>query len=231
MMAYEAPRKGWLDVRDEHLLKKAHLLPWNKPKVLLNAARRSRDRWWLTAFVERADLAASQQFIGLWPKAAGPSLEALAAVLNGPVANAFLGDLTFAKRLTLEDLKKVPLPRDLEKLGLDALVLDYIHLLRTPGFDAQTEDVLRKALLRIDAAVLTGYDLPPRVERLLLRQFTGPVRQVPFRFDKFYPDAVPALPLRDILGGVLERAQWPLLAPAFERISQADGDAVWENVG
>lgn len=231
MMAFEAPMRGWLDVRPEHIRRNAHLLPWQNPKVLLNAARRSRDRWRLTAFVERADLAASQQFIGLWPKEAGFSLEALAAVLNGPVANAFLGDLTFAKHLTLEDVKKVPLPRDLEKLGLDALVLDYTHLLREPGFDAQREDVLRKALLRIDAAVLTGYDLPPRMERLLLRQFTGRVRQVPFRFDKFYPDAVPALPLRDIVGGVLERAQWPLLAPAFERISQADGDAVWGNFG
>ena len=231
MGAFDAPRKGWLDVRDEHLLYKAHRLPWEKPKVLLNAARRSRDRWRLTAFVERADLAASQQFIGLWPKEDGLSLEAIAAVLNGPVANAFLGDLTFAKRLTLEDVKKVPLPRALEKLGLDTLVLDYMRLLQTPGFDAQKQDILRTALLRIDAAVLTGYDLPPRMERLLLRQFTGQVRQVPFHFDKFYPDAVPALPLRDIVGGVLERAQWPLLAPAFERVSQADGDAVWENVG
>jgi len=231
MMAFEAPRKGWLDVREEHLLYKAHLLPWDRPKVLLNGARRSRDRWRLTAFVERADLAASQQFIGLWPKETGLSLEALAAVLNGPVANAFLGDLTFAKRLTLEDVKKVPLPRNLEKLGLEALILEYMHLLRMPRFDVQSEDILRKALLRIDAAVLTGYDLPPRMERLLLRQFTGQMRHVPFRFDKFYADAVPALPLRDIVGGVLERAQWPLLAPAFERISQADGEAVWENVG
>ena len=231
MMAFQAPRKGWLNVRDEHLRGNAHLLPWDKPKVLLNAARRSRDRWRLTAFVEPADLAASQQFIGLWPKEAGLSLEALAAVLNGPVANAFLGDLTFAKGLTLEDVKKVPLPRSLEKLGLDALVLDYMHLLQMPGFDAQKKDILRKALLRIDATVLTGYDLPPRMERLLLRQFTGQKRQVPFPFDKFYADAVPALPLRDIVGGVLERAQWPLLAPAFERVSQADGDAVWENLG
>lgn len=231
MMAFEAPRKGWLDVREEHLLYKAHLLPWDRPKVLLNGARRSRDRWRLTAFVERADMAASQQFIGLWPKEAGLSLEALAAVLNGPVANAFLGDLTFAKRLTLEDVKNLPLPRNMGELGLDALILDYMNLLRVPGFDVQREDILRRALLRIDAAVLTGYDLPPRMERLLLRQFTGQVRQVPFRFDKFYADAVPALPLRDIVGGVLERAQWPLLAPAFERISQADGEAVWENVG
>ena len=231
MMAFEAPRKGWLDVREEHLLYKAHLLPWGKPKVLLNGARRSRDRWRLTAFVERADLAASQQFIGLWPKEAGLSLEALAAVLNGPVANAFLSDLTFAKRLTLEDVKKVPLPRSLDKLGLEALVLEYMHLLRAPGFDAQRKNGLRKALLRIDAAVLTGYDLPPRMERLLLRQFMGRLRHVPFHFDRFYADAVPALPLRDIVGGVLERAQWPLLAPVFERISQADGDAVWENVG
>jgi hypothetical protein len=111
------------------------------------------------------------------------------------------------------------------------LVEGYLRFLTAPGFDDQKADGLRHALLSIDAFVLAAYDLAPRMERMLLRQFAGQARQVPFRFDRFYPDAVPALPLREFVGGVLERAQWPRLAPAFERISQADGEAVWENIG
>lgn len=230
MMAFQAPRRGWLDVRPEHLRRNAHLLPWGQPKVFLNAARRSRGAWRVTAFVEPDDFAASQQFIALWPKHADLSLNALAAVLNGPVANAFLNDASFGKGLRLEDVRDVPLPLRLDENALSVLVDAYLRLLSAPGFDDQKAAGLRHALLTIDAFVLAAYDLAPRMERLLLRQFAGQPRQVPFRFERFYDDAVPALPLREFVDGVLERAQWPRLAPAFDRISQANGEAVWEDI-
>jgi hypothetical protein len=55
-------------------------------------------------------------------------------------------------------------------------------------------------LLEIDAVVLAGYDLPPRLERELLNHFAGERRPGPVRFDRYYPpDFVPAIPLHRYL--------------------------------
>ncbi len=228
--AFEPPKRGWLDMTAGNLRRNAFKLPWAAPKVLLNAARRSRGRWRVTAFAEPGDMAASQQFIALWPLRTELSLDALAAVLNGPVANAFLNDASFGKGIRLEDLKRVPMPRNLDEDRLAGLVADYRRVLATPGFDEAKRHDLRQALLSIDALVLAAYDLAPRSERMLLRTFSGHVRRVPFRFDEFYPDSVPAIPLREMVDGLLARAQWPRLAPAFRRIDQEDGEAVWGTV-
>jgi hypothetical protein len=54
----------------------------------------------------------------------------------------------------------------------------------------------RQALLRIDALVLKGYNLPPRLERQLLDFFRGAQRLVPFPFTEYFPKSfVPTLPL------------------------------------
>lgn len=228
MMAFQAPRPGWLDTSPEYLRGGAGGLPWQEPKVLLNAARRSRGPWRVTAFVETQDIAASQQFIGLWPKGGNAcSLDALAAILNGPVANAFLNEASFGKGLRLEHLKRIPMPWRLDEDALAHALADYKELCGALGFDAARESRLREALLSIDAIVLTGYDLAPRNERLLLSSFARHRRQVPFRFEGFYSGAVPALPLRDVIGGALRRTQWPKLAEAFKAVSPSDWDAMW----
>ena len=69
------------------------------------------------------------------------------------------------------------------------------------------EERCRQALLRIDAELLTAYDLPPRLERELLDYFAGHRCPGPVKFDRYYPDDFrPALPLRMVISGELERA-------------------------
>ena len=52
----------------------------------------------------------------------------------------------------------------------------------------------------IDAIVLSGYDLAPRVERELLDYFNGQERVVPFQFGAYFPpDFEPCYSLRDYL--------------------------------
>ena len=58
------------------------------------------------------------------------------------------------------------------------------------------------SLLQIDALVLKGYDLPPRLERQLLDFFRGcgNSRQVPFQFNDYFPiDFEPAFSLLDYI--------------------------------
>lgn len=225
MMAFEAPRPVWLNAGPKNLVGGETGVLWQQPKVLMSAARRSRGLWCVTSFVESDDMVASQQFIGLWPKNGNAlSLNALAAVLNGPVANAFMNEASSGKRLRLGDLKQIPMPHGLDEAALGHALAEYKGFSASARFDAAMEVRLRDALLSIDAIVLMGYDLAPRNERLLLSSFAQHRRQVPFRFDGFYRGSVPALPLRDIIGGVLERNQWPKLAEAFKDVAPSD----WE---
>ena len=55
------------------------------------------------------------------------------------------------------------------------------------GDESSIAEEAKQALLRIDALVLKGYNLPPRLERQLLDFFRGSERSVPFAFDEYFP--------------------------------------------
>jgi hypothetical protein len=88
--AYLPLRPEYLNVKRENLLYSAIDLPWDRPKVIVNAARVSRGPWRLAAFVDVQGYVCSQRFIGVWPNDHSLPAECIAAVLNGPVANAFV---------------------------------------------------------------------------------------------------------------------------------------------
>ena len=99
--------------------------PWDKPKVLANVSRLSRGRWQLSAAADFTGLAASQQFFGLWPHADAIALETLAAILNSPIANAYISERTSGQDLTNELLKELPLPAQLDDQAILRAVADY----------------------------------------------------------------------------------------------------------
>ena len=64
----------------------------------------------------------------------------------------------------------------------------------------------RQALLQIDALVLKGYNLPPRLERQLLDFFRGAQRPVPFPFTEYFPASFrPTIPL------------WMYVSPEYQK--------------
>jgi hypothetical protein len=122
--------------------------------------------------------------------------------LNAPVACAFVALQENKRHIRKQTLLKVPLPQlsaaDIE--ALDRAVDHYRHIVDS-FFEASawfnTESALqisssiaeeaRQALLGIDALVLKGYNLPPRMERQLLDFFRGEERPVPFAFNEYFP--------------------------------------------
>jgi len=61
-------------------------------------------------------------------------------------------------------------------------------------------------LLAIDAFILKGYGLPPRMERELLDVFARVRRPVPFQFDSYFPDDFTSnIPL------------WMFLSPEYQK--------------
>jgi hypothetical protein len=199
----------WLDVNPHHLYGGGNL-PWASPKILCNAARLSRSNWRLAAVVDRDGLVASQQFVGLWPSDSSVDIDALAAVLNGPIANAYMADHSTEKRFRIQSLLNVPLPATLPR-ELGDLARTYASLLKQRSTRTNVER-LSQLLDQIDQIVLGAYDLPPRLVRALLASFTGARRPVAHSWQPWSVSLDdPALSLAEIRSGLLERARgdWP----------------------
>ena len=90
---FQSPVTVFLRTNPEYRLLNAWELPWKRSKVLFNASRISRGQWCLAAFEDQNGLIASQNFHALWPENHWTT-KTFAAVLNGPVANAFVATLT-----------------------------------------------------------------------------------------------------------------------------------------
>ena len=155
------PSPPWLDCRPERIRASSIERPWDVPKLMVNAGRLSRGPWRIGAALDREGLLCSQQFFGLWPLQALLEGELLAfvAILNGPLANAFLAVHSPAKGIRMSMIQRIPIPPSLPA-RLGELVAEYIQCLTTQDGSASSEDRAETLLLRIDAEVLESYNLP-----------------------------------------------------------------------
>lgn len=216
-------QSGWLDV-DPDTVYGAGNLPWDEPKILCNAVRLSRRYWRLAAAVDRSGLLASQQFVGLWERGDTHDLDldALAAVINGPVANAFVADYSFDKRFRIKTILSAPIPAVLPP-RLGDLAREYAAMVR--GHDAP--HWLADLLIEIDAEVLAAYDLPPRLERMLLTAFTGSERPVAHDWSGWGIDWTgPAFSLAEHLRGVPKQARDGWVKQKLSPVSKEEGALV-----
>ncbi len=204
----------YLNIDSEVIYKssKAYLFPWDSQKVILNSIRISRGPWVVTGAPDYDGLVVNNLFHGIWPTAKLP-LEVIASIVNGPVANAFMSINCTSRHNRITTLAQVPVPNfHPESIStITALVIEYrsarLQWLAQRVPDKESELRCREILVRIDAELLTAYDLPPRVERELLDYFAGHRRPGPVEFYRYYPDDFrPAIPLRMIISGYLQRA-------------------------
>jgi hypothetical protein len=202
--SFQTPPTVYLSTRTEDRLANAFDLPWDKPKIIANAVRVSRGPWRLAAFPDEEGLMASQSFYGIWPSSEW-TIWGLSAVLNGPVANAYMSTHEGQQHNRKRVLTQIPLPSltAAQGVALDRLVQEYRRtadmpddIFSTPRASVPREDALRRICLEIDAILLKAYNLSPRVERSLLDFFQGDQRRVPFSFAEYFPpDFKPTIPL------------------------------------
>ena len=164
----------YVEVSPELMRWKAHLLPWSEPKVVANAVRASRGAWTIIAAAEREGLVCTTNFYGIWPKDETP-LEVIAAVINGPLANAWITLQRGSPRHnSIRELEQVPLP--LLSRDQQARVVELVRAYSAGVVMADAESVvwnedLARMLSEIDLLVLSGYDLPEALESALLDTF------------------------------------------------------------
>ena len=182
----------FLNISAQFMKGGAHLLPWEHPKIIVNARRRTRGPWTVSASVDTEGLVCYQNFHGVWPSDA-THVELLAAVLNGPVANAFVATREGKRDVRRQTLLGIPVP-NVEPGQVEVIseiVREYSRVRRQWLFGTVSRDEgMRecKALLHlIDAEVLKAYDFAPRTERGLLDHFSEYSRPGPADFREYFP--------------------------------------------
>lgn len=217
---FEVKQAVYLDTRSSKLRGGAINYPWASPKLIANAIRTSRSPWRLAATVDTDGLLVSQQFYGIWLRESRElslNLVELCAILNSPVANAFSFAHDEQKHLRKETLQKLPLPSARISREVESVIAEYLSACEGddgPLFSSRTKSA-QDLLMEIDALVLKAYDLPPRLERELLR-FMGE-SQRPTRVDfQGYPgtgidDAAISLYKRLAMSSTDIRAAWRTL--------------------
>jgi hypothetical protein len=201
---YNINAVSYLNADPAVMLYEAYKLPWDQPKILVNAARRSRGPWTITAAIDERGLVATQSFHGIWSMN-DIQLEILAAVLNSPVANAFVRThaATSGRHNQVRVLRQIPLPSftATQRQTVISLVEQYrayrAQWREQPTRMVEFERTCRDIIEQIDAVVLEAYDLSPRLEKQLLDYFAGHPRPGPVNFDRYYPVGFqPAIPWR-----------------------------------
>lgn len=217
-------RLQYLDVEPNHLYG-AGDLPWDAPKILCNAARLSRGRWRLAAAVDREGLRASQQFAVLWPHPdLQVDLDAFAAVLNSPIANAFLDDHSTDRRLRIKTLLQLPVPAEMP-VTLGERAREYQRELSPAQRLLRPDDRLADLLDEIDALVLEAFDLPPRLVRALLASFGTAERPVVHKWKPWgVSEADPALTLTELRSERIATARRNWLQEELPPVSKREAD-------
>lgn len=168
---------------------------WRKPKIIVNASRNSAGHWRITAAEDYEGLYCSQYFDGIWLKDSMP-LEVFSAILNSPLANAFISDHKItARENNINLMKQIPIPNfdEEQKERIVNLVTEYRQI-RTRWFnnildDANSQRECLRLLKLIDGEILKAYNLPKNLENKLLDYFTGHTRQAPVIFNGYYSES------------------------------------------
>lgn len=224
---FVSARPGWLDFRERYI-RRGYDQNWDEPKLIINATRLSRGPWRVAAVTDFQGLLYSQQLLGLRPVRALDRREliALCAVVNGPIANAFISARSPARGFRVSVVKRIPIPASMSS-DIAEMVLEYGAKLAKPKlFD---DEMLLALLHQIDAAVLKAYDLPPRLERELLEIFRNSSRPVEHPWSHWLPERFgPFIPLHEFVSDQYRKAIQPWVQEVFKPLPSDEVDAVRE---
>lgn len=199
--------------------------PWNKPKVIANAYRLSRGPWRIAACPDTTGLVCSQQFFGIWPfENSRIGINTISALVNSPISNAFLSVHAPTKAFRIGILSNLPIPREIDDSLISDLVDKYRYTLsKLPIQETERDLKLNKLILEIDAAILSAYDLPPRLERQLLNYFQGYERPVMHTFTGWFPDGyLPFIPLHEYIGSDYNKTTGRWVRDVFQPLTSAE---------
>lgn len=157
---------------------------WTIPKVVVPTGRVSSGPWKFAAALDYEGRYATRNFFAVWSNDKKITIEVLAAILNSPLAAAYVFTSSTGRSIPKRVYKAIPIPKDIIYYSeeITSMVKDFISFLIIKDFiKAKTK------LFELDALILKLYKLPPEFEFKLLRLFYNQKRPVPFDFNGYYP--------------------------------------------
>jgi hypothetical protein len=184
---HRLPTRYWMNLDRDAVLYPRSGGPAGAAQILLNYAPASRGPWRLKALIDRDGHPVTSRFITVRPTAGSISIEALWALLNGPIANAFAYSHLGKRDNIVGDIRRIPLPAQCSSAALDRAVAAYWD-----AASKQTESTeLDRLLLRVDAEGLKLYNLPLDLEQQVLSVFADWNRVgVPFAQNRYLPATI-----------------------------------------
>jgi len=184
----------YLNIHPDNMRGNAYMLPWDKPKVIVNASRKTRGHWRIVAAEDNEGLYCTQYFEGIWLNA-GVSSELISALLNSLIANAYISDYKLsARENSIDVIRQIPIPNfsEVQINRIVELVNQYKetreYLIKDGLNSHQLKNKCLKLLKLIDGEILQAYHLPFPLEKKLLDYFNGQKRPVPFEFSGYYSE-------------------------------------------
>jgi len=236
----DIPKLYWMNLADEVIRRPGHGKETGLSQILINSAPVSRGPWRLKALIDKRGYPITSSFIAIRSKIEGWSLEVLWAILNSPLANAYIYCYGTKRLVGVKRVLGLPIPNisDDDLYHLDELVKDYFRTVSSKSGILQSHVDTKEAekkILAVDAEVLRLYDLPPRLERQVLYLFDGWERRgVDFEFTRYFPkDFESFIPLHEYLSEEYQRSnvsfvsKWveevrsPQIIKAFEKAAEA----------
>lgn len=212
ILLHGLPEEYWMNLAPEVIRRPLWGLESGKAQILMNYAPVSADPWRLKALIDRKGLPVTSRFLVFRLQNGDWSLNALWAVLNSPLANAFIFAHTTDRYITAGTARRIPVPicsgESLKKL--ERLVGEYFTLMekKDSEFGIDIRDTAKRIFLSIDAEVMRLYDLPPKMEKQILDLFQGFKRKgVDFEFKEYYPEDFESwIPLHEYLSEDYQRS-------------------------
>lgn len=156
---------------------------WKKNKIIIPCNRMSAGPWKFCAAIDYERRLATRNFYVGWIKDNCYSIELVSAILNSPIAAAFVFAHSPNRIIPKRIYDSIPIPSNLESIDdeIKNLVIRYINNVKSLNFESAKE-----TLLKIDAIIVKAYKLSLSLEHQLLSLFTDHKRLVPFSFDKYF---------------------------------------------
>lgn len=181
-----------------------------KQQPLINMGRTARSPWRIKAMLDAHGRPVKNNFVVIRPKSVEIKPLYLWAILNSPIASAYVASQTMRRHNYESFVGDVPLPRATnaaiqeivrlaesyrrialaraELVGQQETIKPWLFDRTVEAPAGPTESDVREALLALDAAVLRLYGLPARLERQLLDYFRGHERRgVGCVFGDYFP--------------------------------------------
>ena len=128
---HQLPEEYWMNLDSRVIRRPQSGTKIGKAQVLLNYAPASRGPWRLKALIDTGGHPVTSRFIPIRASSAAYSITVLWALLNSPIANAYVFSHLGKRDNIVGEIRKIPLPKNTSFVDLETAANRYLRAVRS----------------------------------------------------------------------------------------------------